>query len=101
MTSIRLSPAQVSAIECADLEELLVLAGSFSGAVLRFELHDAEQLAGELTEAANSEDAVAAGAGDFEPEQRQAARRACLSLSAVARKIRALGAAQARLRMTP
>lgn len=79
--AIKLSPAQVSAIECADLEGYTKLAAAFDGTHLRFAKADAEALWDELVESANGEDAAAEALRD------QAARRACNSLTAVARKV--------------
>jgi hypothetical protein len=80
---VRLTEAQVSALECRDCDELIQAAWD-GGRYLVFMTHDAEALADELNDASNGEDAYAEqDSGDMAIYAARAAR----SLSAVYGKV--------------
>ena len=82
MSAIRLTPAQVSAIECRPLdEEEAIIARCWQGGRLVFAPADREALYVALNEASNAEDADAGLRGD------KFARRAASSLATLAAKV--------------
>lgn len=99
MIRIRLSTSQISALECSGLDgqdqtasEKLLLASWIRSSRLRgdwleFEAEQLEAIVEALTEAANSEDAIA-GQTWRTPEERRAARAAARSLTTLAGKVR-------------
>lgn len=93
MIRLRLTDAQVSALECrgiTDEDEPAISRAWRGSAVLAFEAAEAEALARELTEAANAEDAQAEERRT-DPETAKYARAACRSLTAMATKVRKRG----------
>lgn len=88
MMTIRLSDAQISALECAGLEpgehDTVVRAWA-SRARLAFDLADRDALFSELTDLSNAEDATAEQERDR--DMRKFARRASMALATVASKV--------------
>ena len=87
--TVRLTPAQQSALECADIcdDETPVLVRTWHGGRLRFLPADANALASEITEAANSEDGQAEERRT-DPETARDCRAACRALTNLAAKVR-------------
>lgn len=89
---ISLTAAQQSALECAGLEDdrSSLVAAAWDRARRRLVVTEntADAIGVELTDLANSEDAQAL----TQPHDRAAARRACVSLGALALRVRKLGA---------
>ena len=93
MIRLRITSAQVSALECRGItsEDDPAIGRAWRGfAVLAFEPAEAEALAAELTEAANAEDGQAEERGT-DPETAKYARAACRSLTAMAARVRERG----------
>ena len=82
---LRLSDAQVSAIECRDWSEEPVMQRAWQGSYLVFEEADREPLWEELRDASNAEDAQAEY--DTDAAARKFAGRASRSLGCVAGKV--------------
>ena len=85
---IRLTTAQVSAIECRDWSEEPLVVAAWRGQWLTIPEDDAEreQLWRDINDASNAEDAVAEDPAE-DPVSRRYARRAAWSLSCVARRV--------------
>jgi len=81
---VRLSPAQVSALECRGVDGLdstTLAAWNVGAGTLTFGIEDVDALLDELTDASNAEDAFA------EAYKCPYARRAAMSLSVIGSKV--------------
>ena len=83
---IRLSVAQLSALECAGIdEEFPALLKAWQGCYLVFEPAEADAISSELTDRSNGEDAAAEQASD--PAMRRQARGASIALGNLSSRI--------------